>query len=157
MKHHNIWYTNTNKLLKTIVLLGKTNNKVDYDYIPALILSVSATIALPIWSLIKPATPDSLFITHPVSRVLTALFSGLLFLLLSIILFHYKKREGKMPEQQEFYNRLREETETKVASYQTFAKQLKETKDTMKFLAKQIEANNQMITLQGLEPVKFEK
>jgi len=62
-----------------------------------------------------------------------------------------------MPEQQEFYNRLREETETKVASYQTFAKQLKETKDTMKFLAKQIEANNQMITLQGLEPVKFEK
>jgi len=53
MKHHNIWYTNTNKLLKTIVLLGKTNNKVDYDYITALILSVSATIALPIWSLLN--------------------------------------------------------------------------------------------------------
>ena len=62
-----------------------------------------------------------------------------------------------MPEQQEFYDQLRGETETKVASYQSFAKQLKETKDTMKFLAKQIEANNQMLTLQGLEPVKFEK
>ena len=62
-----------------------------------------------------------------------------------------------MPEQQEFYNQLRGETETKVASYQTFAKQLQEARDTMKFLAKQIEANNQMLTLQGLEPVKFEK
>ncbi len=60
-------------------------------------------------------------------------------------------------KQQEFYTQLRQETEVKVASYKDFEKQMQEAKDAMKFLAKQIEANNQMLQLQGLEPVKFDK
>ncbi len=61
-----------------------------------------------------------------------------------------------MPNE-EFYKELRQETETKVDAYKGFAKQLQETKDAMKFLAKQIGANNQMLNMQELEPVKFER
>lgn len=57
----------------------------------------------------------------------------------------------------EFYAQLKEETETKVKAYKEFAKQMQDAKDAMKFLAKQIEANNQMLQLQGLDAVKFEK
>jgi len=57
----------------------------------------------------------------------------------------------------EFFIQLRQETEDKVKAYKDFAKQMQDAKDAMKFLAKQIEANNQMLQLQGLDVVKFEK
>ncbi len=60
-------------------------------------------------------------------------------------------------KQEEFYTQLRQVTETNVQAYTEFALQEKKIKEAMKFIAKQIEANNQMLTLQGLEPVKFER
>ncbi|MDD4876428.1 MAG: hypothetical protein PHQ86_04770 [Dehalococcoidales bacterium] len=71
-------------------------------------------------------------------------------------------------KQQEFYAQLRQETEQKIQTYSEFQEQIDKTKKhaddaitalktDMKFLAKQIEANNQMLQLQGLDTVKFEK
>ena len=69
-------------------------------------------------------------------------------------------------KQQEFYTQLRQETEGKVSTHQEFAKQIevikttsaqriKDLKDDMKFLAKQIAENNKKLKLQGQEVVKF--
>ena len=71
-------------------------------------------------------------------------------------------------KQQEFYNTLRQETETRVQTYQEFQKQIdgiklnskqriKDLQADMKFIAKQIEANNKMLAEQGQEIVKFDK
>jgi len=71
-------------------------------------------------------------------------------------------------KQEEFYVGIRQETEQKIQTYQEFQKQIdllkKHTKNSvdalkadMKFIAKQIEANNQMLQLQGLDVVKFDK
>ena len=71
-------------------------------------------------------------------------------------------------KQQEFYAQVRQETEAKVQTYRDFQEQIdrlnKVTKQSvealksdMKFLSKQIDANNQMLNMQGVEPVKFEK
>lgn len=71
-------------------------------------------------------------------------------------------------KQEEFYAEIRQETETKVATYTEFKAQIAQLKfktdkaieaykNDMKFLAKQIEANNQMLQLQGLDVVKFDK
>lgn len=71
-------------------------------------------------------------------------------------------------KQEEFYAQIKQETEAKVQTYREFMKQIEQLKShtdksinalktDMKFLAKQIEANNQMLHLQGLEPVKFER
>ena len=61
-----------------------------------------------------------------------------------------------MPNE-EFYNELRKETEGKIKAYKQFSEDAEEAKKSMKFLAKQIEANNQMLQLQGLDIVKFDK
>ena len=71
-------------------------------------------------------------------------------------------------KQQEFYAQLKQETEAKVVVYKDFQDQIdrlnKATKQSvealktdMKFLSKQIDANNQMLNIQGVEPVKFDK
>lgn len=71
-------------------------------------------------------------------------------------------------KKEEFYAQIRQETESKVIVYKDFQEQidrlnkatkqsLESLKTDMKFVAKQIEANNQMLNLQGLEPVKFDK
>jgi len=57
----------------------------------------------------------------------------------------------------EFYAQLKQETEGKIKAYKQFSEDAEEAKKSMKFLAKQIEANNQMLQLQGLDIVKFEK
>jgi hypothetical protein len=69
-------------------------------------------------------------------------------------------------EQQEFYTQLRTETEARVQTYQEFQKQIdtikstsaqriKDLKDDMKFIAKQIDENNKLLASQGQEVVKF--
>ncbi|GAH33752.1 unnamed protein product [marine sediment metagenome] len=71
-------------------------------------------------------------------------------------------------KQQEFYAQLRQETEFKVGMYKDFQTQIESLKARtqesiktlqidMKFIAKQIESNNQMLNMQGVEPVKFDK
>ena len=71
-------------------------------------------------------------------------------------------------KQEEFYAQLRQETEAKVQTYQDFKEQIKQvkaiTQETirtlqvdMKFIAKQIDSINQMLNIQGLEPVRFDK
>ena len=71
-------------------------------------------------------------------------------------------------KQQEFYAQLRQETEAKVQTHKDFQEQIDRLTKTMKqsidalktdmkFIAKQIDANNQMLNMQGSEPVKFEK
>jgi hypothetical protein len=72
-----------------------------------------------------------------------------------------------MPEQQEFYNQLRQETESKVQTYKDFQTQIEKIKaDTkerieklkadIKVIAKQIEVNNNILKDRGQEIVKFE-
>lgn len=67
-----------------------------------------------------------------------------------------------------FYERLRKETEIKVQTYNEFfeliettkksmEEQIDKIKSDMKFISKQIESNNKMLNIQGLEPVKFDK
>lgn len=71
-------------------------------------------------------------------------------------------------KQQEFYDQLRQETETKVQTYREFQEQVEQIKASsakkidalkvdMKFISRQIESNNQMLGIQGLETVKFDK
>ncbi len=69
-------------------------------------------------------------------------------------------------KQQEFYNQLRQETETRVQTYPEFHKQIHDIKlsskkrikdllDDMKFIRKQIDTNNKLLKEQGQEIVKF--
>ncbi len=69
-------------------------------------------------------------------------------------------------KQQEFYTQLRQETEARVQTYLEFQKQIESIKDNakqrikdlqndMKFIRKQIEANNELLKAQGQEIVNF--
>lgn len=58
---------------------------------------------------------------------------------------------------QEFFQQLRAETEVKVKAYKEAQEGIATLKNMMKLYAKAIEANNQMLALQKLEPVKFER
>lgn len=69
-------------------------------------------------------------------------------------------------QQGEFYTELKQETETKVKRYQDFGKQIDRIKDTsardiaklkddMKFIARQIKANNTQLKTQGQDIVEF--
>ena len=71
-------------------------------------------------------------------------------------------------KQKEFYETLRQETEQKLQTYRDFAMQIEEVKsladktikglkDDMRFIVKQIEANNNLLRSNGLEPVSFDR
>ncbi len=59
-----------------------------------------------------------------------------------------------MPNQ-EFYEELRKETEGKIKAYKQFSENAEETKKSMKFLAKQIKSNNDLLKDKGQEVVVF--
>ena len=71
-------------------------------------------------------------------------------------------------KQQEFYQQLKQEAESKVNTYQEFAKQIdsiktssadriKALKNDMKFLTKQIDETNKKLRAQGQEIINFNK
>lgn len=71
-------------------------------------------------------------------------------------------------KQEEFYNQIRLETEVKIKTYKEFQEQISrlkaltedsisKLKTDMKFIVKQIESNNQMLSIQGFDPVEFDK
>ena len=70
--------------------------------------------------------------------------------------------------QKEFYETLIHETEQKVKTYKDFAKQIEIVKNInnqtikglrqdMRFIERQIEANNQLLSQNGLETVRFDR
>lgn len=65
--------------------------------------------------------------------------------------------DNNQNEGNDFYTKLRAQTEEYLNDYNHFSKKLQDAKEALKFLARHIEDNNEMLTKQGLEPVKFER